>query len=155
PRSLRIALFRLRLLPLGEGLSVTRAHDEGTILPIVELRRVRRLVAAHADGGGYLCADVGGRIRGVLAAGAVASLALHVAPTDSRAADAALAHFGPVDAADPARLLPAGDVAADAVEAELLLHRDQRLVGVGVAGLGPEVGRVLVALDARVGAGVG
>src|SRR2546421_386142 len=81
---------------------------------------------------------------------AVARLALHVAAADAVSIDALRAHFRPVDAADPARLLPAGDVAVDAVEAELLLHRHQRVVGVGVAGLGPEVDRVLVALDAGV-----
>src|SRR5438105_4412885 len=152
--SLGIAFFRLRLLPSGERLAVAGADDERPVLRVVELRRVGRLVAAHADRGRDLALDVAGRVRDVRAARAVTGLALHVPAADAAPLDALFAELGPIDAAHAARLLPAGDVAADAVEAVLLLHRHQRVVGVRVAGLGPEVGRVLVALDAGVRADV-
>src|SRR5260370_29632297 len=126
--SLGITLARLRLLPSGERLAVARPDDERAVLGVVELRRVGGLVAAHAHRRAHLGADVAGRVLDVLAAGAVARLALHVATPEAAPVQALAAELGAIDAADAARLLPATDVAVDAVEAELLLHRDQRLV---------------------------
>src|SRR5467141_461641 len=137
------------LLALRERLAVSRSDDVGAILRVVEAGRVGRLVTADAGARGDLELDeCAGSILDVLAAGPVAVLALHVLAPDSAPAGPGAADLRAIDAADAAGLLPTGHVTLDAVQAELLLHRDQRLVGVGVPGLRPERGRVLVALGA-------
>src|SRR5882672_5980281 len=137
------------LLALRERLAVTRADDVGTILCVVEVGRVGRLVAADAGARRHLELDeIAGSILDMLAAWPVAILALHVLAPDAAPVHAGAAGLCAIDAADAAGLLPAGHVTLDAVQAELLLHRHQRLVGVGVPGLRPERGRVLVALGA-------
>src|SRR5712691_3790723 len=141
---------RVRLLALGERHAVSGADDVRPVLLVVELRRVGRLVAAHAHGLAHLAADVLGGIGHMLAPRSVAGLALDIAPAEPVSGETGAAHFALVDAADAAGLLPSRDVAADAVEAELLLHRDQRVVGVRVPGLLPEFRGGLVTLHAAV-----
>src|SRR5206468_8484362 len=106
-----------------------------------EVRGIGRFVAAHADRGRDLGRDVPGRILGVLAAGPVAHLALHVLPSLSAPCESRAAHLGAIDAGHASRLLPSGDVAADTVEAELLADADQRLIAVRVARLRPGLRR--------------
>src|SRR5690242_11146008 len=137
-------------LPRRERLAVAGTDDERPVARVVEVRRVGGLVAAHADGGRHLRRDVARRILRMLARGAVAHLALHVLPPFSAAREPGAADLRSIDAAHPARLLPAGDMAADAVEAELLARKDQRLVSVRVARLRPEARLGLVTLGARL-----
>src|SRR5207253_1251126 len=120
PRSPWIPFSRHRLLSFRQRRSVAGPDDERPVLRVVEVRRVRRLVAPHAPRGGDFRPDVLGRVLDVLAAGSVTRLALHVAPACAAAVDAGAPEVRHVDAADAAGLLPAGDVAGDAVEAELL-----------------------------------
>src|SRR5205085_1245025 len=125
----RTAGLGTRLRTFRQRQAVAGADDVRTIPRIVEVWRVGRLVAAHAGGGGNLALDE--RASGVLhvsAARPVAVLALHVATANAPAAQSRATDLRSIDAADSARLLPSGDVAADAVEAELLLHADQRVV---------------------------
>src|SRR5204862_1873393 len=139
----------MRLLPLRQGVAVSGSDDVRAVFRVVEVRRVGGLVAAHAGSVGNLALDE--RTRGVLhvmAPRPMTVLALHVASPDSLSFDAGPAELGAIDPADASRLLPPGDVAADAIEAVLLLDRDQRGVCAGVLGLRPEGDRVLVALDA-------
>src|SRR6267143_5283553 len=144
------------LLALRERLAVTRANDVGAIFRIVEVGRVGRLVAADAGARRHLELDeIAGSILDMLAAWPVAILALHVLAPDAAPVHAGAAGLCAIDAADAAGLLPAGHVTLDAVQAELLLHRHQRLVGVCVLGLRPERGRLLVALHAPIDADKG
>src|SRR6266850_795659 len=139
-----------RSLTLGQRLAVSGADDVRPVPGIVEVRGVRRLVAADAEARGDLAPDEPARgVLDVLAAGAMAVLALHVPAAHAPAVQTGAAPVGAVDPAYPARLLPTGHVALDAVEAELFVDVDQGVVSVRVLGLDPEVGSLLVALRAR------
>src|SRR5438105_3396110 len=104
--------------------------DVRTITRIVKVWRVCGFMASHADGTGDFEGDEAflTRIGCVLAARAVTHLALHVLAPLPVPLESGAAHSGAVDAADASRLLPARHVAADTIEAELLLHVDERLV---------------------------
>src|SRR6185369_432487 len=145
--------FGMRLGAFRQRQAMAGADDVRTIPRIVEVWRIGRLVAAHAGVGGHLALDeAAGGVLHVLAGRPVAVLALDIAAADAPPAQARTADLRPVDAADPSRLLPAGDVAADAVQAELLLHPDQRVVGVRVLRLCPELRRIFMTLRAGAGA---
>ena len=129
----------MRPLSFRQRIAVPRAHDVRTITRIVEMWRIRRFMASHADGSGYIQGNVIRWIRGVLAAGAVTHLTLHVLPALTASLETGAAGVGAIDPANAARLLPAGHMAAHAIEAELLVHFDERFVGVRVTGLRPEL----------------
>src|SRR3954451_4407937 len=136
---------RVRSLAFVQEIAMSRSDDERTITRIVKVWRVLGFVATHADARVHVGVDVTGRIRGVLRPRPVTHLTLDVLPPLAAALEAGAARSGAVDAADAARLLPPRHVASHAVETELLVLLDQRLVGVGMPRVGPEVGLRLVA----------
>src|SRR3954470_4426672 len=136
---------RVRSLAFVQEIAMSGSDDERTITRIVKVWRVLGLVATHANARVHVGIDVTGRIGGVLGARPVTHLTLDVLPSLTAALEAAAACSGAVDAADAARLLPPRHVTSHAVEAELLLLLDQRVVGVGMPRVGPELGLRLVA----------
>jgi hypothetical protein len=115
------------------------AHDVRTITRIVEVWRVGGFMTSHADGSGYFQGDVVRRIRGMLASGAVTRLTLHVLAALPASLKTGTTDVRAIDPANAAGLLPARHMAAHAIEAELLLHFDERFVRVCVSGPGPEL----------------
>src|SRR3954471_9501600 len=136
---------RVRSLAFVQEIAMSGSDDERTITRVVKVWRVLGFVATHADARVHVGVDVTRRIGGVLGPRPVTHLTLDVLPSLAAALEAGAAGSGAVDAADAARLLPPGHVASHAVEAELLLLLDQRVVGVGMPRVGPELGLRLVA----------
>src|SRR3954462_1755851 len=136
---------RVRSLAFVQEIAMSGSDDERTITRVVKVWRVLGFVATHTNARVHVGIDVTGRIRGVLGPGPVTHLTLDVLPSLAAAVEAGPARSGAVDAADAARLLPPSHVASHAVEAELLLLLDQRVVGVGMPRVGPELGLRLVA----------
>src|ERR1700686_588790 len=116
PRAAAVDLAaRARSRALSKGFAVAGPDDPRPVARVAETRRVLDLVAALAGLLRNLELDVARRRVRVQARGAGGHLALHVAapPPEAAAArrEAGATRGGPVDAADPAGLLPARDVA--------------------------------------------